>query len=106
MTQPGTNWIREYQFRHGRTDLWPVEEGADVWVLYICSLHWSLAQSGLATIDIYPTNWIERSFSCCVTLLWLLVHGVVFSRFVLWAQMLKDSMQEQSDQETLVRKYL
>jgi len=93
---PGTaNWVQE----HGL-------ETASFDVLYLSSLHWSLAQSGFASINVYPTNAMESCYASAIAVVWLLLVMVVLSSFTVWAMQLRDASLEREKQEAGIRMYL
>jgi len=90
-----TNWLKEHQL-----------EDISVGHAYMLSLHWSLAQSGLSTIHIYPTNVVEQAYSCGVMLMWLVMLPGVICCFCAWLEQVKEANQELLKQNGQIRKYL
>lgn len=81
-------------------------ENKGLWTQYIYSLHWALAQSGLASTGIVPTNELEYLYACCATLLWLMQMPAIVSIFTFNLVRLRDADRQQKRQEALLRKYL
>jgi hypothetical protein len=65
-------WVRYQQTVHQETS------DGSVWYFYTTSLHWSLTQFTPASMEVYPTNKVERTYSVCV----LMFALVTFSSFV------------------------
>lgn len=68
-------------YKIGSSDGWVEENGqedASVEYLYTSSLHWSLTQFTPASMEIVPTNTMERTFAVIV----LLFAMIIFSSFV------------------------
>merc|ERR1712176_1084274 len=75
-----TTWLEEQGLGH--TDV--------VAVLYLKSLQWTLAQTGFASVDIYPTNYLEVFYANLVTMFWFLFTAYLFAMFVMWFSQLRD----------------
>merc|ERR1711964_219649 len=59
-------------------------KGLPVGRLYLISLEWALAQSGLASSAITPTNDPEKAFGVSIGLLWFIVKSMFVSMLTLW----------------------
>mmetsp|Transcript_48812 Transcript_48812/g.128722 ORF Transcript_48812/g.128722 Transcript_48812/m.128722 type:complete len:956 (+) Transcript_48812:190-3057(+) len=55
-----------------------MNEDSSIWYFYVTSLHWSLTQFTPASMEVVPTNRVERTYSVCV----LMFALVTFSSFV------------------------
>jgi hypothetical protein len=91
-----TTWLQYYGFEKEETP-----------VVYMASLHWSLAQSGfIGSMEIHPTNIAEQLYSCFVTMFWLILCSLFFSCMTLWAIQLRDLGLDREKQEALVRTFV
>merc|ERR1712194_266178 len=68
---------------------------ANLEYLYFSSLQWSIAQSGLASVDIHPTNTFEHIYASCVGLVWLSFWPALIGYFTMWLIQVRDANQEQ-----------
>lgn len=91
----GTSWVDEKALAKA-----PVE------YLYLASLHWALAQSGLATLDVYPSNSLEQLYSILTTLLWIVVLPMTVSSITLWFLQMGEANLEFNKQESQMRRFL
>jgi len=91
-------------------DTWLFKQGllqeTSVGKLYSICFHWSMAQSGLLSSDVYPTNSLERMFACFTAFIWLMIIGVAINSFNSWATQLRLMHADREKQDELIGRYL
>jgi len=89
------SWLKEYN-----------KETAGLSELYSTCFWFALAQSGFAPCNIYPTNSMERTYSCCASFFWIILVSVTINFFNKWLGQLRDMNRDHEKQRTGLRKYL
>lgn len=92
------SWVGQLDSEYGRTP-------SDVY-LYITALHWSLTQFTPASMEIVPTNVVERCFTICILLFAVVLFSSLLSSITTNMINLRKMSTERRQQQSYVRRYI
>jgi len=93
-TLQSTSWLQEYDM-----------ESRSLWYRYSSSLHWSLSQFTPASMEIFPKNEMERTFTICTLLFALVTFSSFIGSLTNSMTQLRNLNSERQTQFALLRRY-
>eukprot|EP00928_Gymnodinium_smaydae_P026079 TRINITY_DN20580_c0_g1_i1.p1 TRINITY_DN20580_c0_g1~~TRINITY_DN20580_c0_g1_i1.p1 ORF type:complete len:832 (-),score=99.36 TRINITY_DN20580_c0_g1_i1:74-2533(-) len=79
---------------------------ADPGALYLSAMSWSMAQSGFAAVDTYPTCVLEEAYTVINSFIWMMVLPGLISWFTIWMMHIDSTDKAHSTEMTNMRRFL